>query len=333
MKRLALLLPLLTLTVPAFAQDPATDAVLPAWFDDVRIGMTTNEFLALGLDVKESPRFASSSPGETAYRLESAFPSFADKWCFVFADGRLALSVAESGWRNGPLSHVHKALSAELETRFGNPAETDILPLSLLLDEPDALRTSWTNESRILSVFLSSTFDKTDLTLMSAAPSFAESDRTMSLFFLGLVPDHLSDKAAENVRRFADDEVRRLFETTELGRARNLGFLARSILLRKAGAEIERLQERNSLLADLLAEREQQVMELEKQICRLKDEIEELTCPFRNGAIAAELFATPSPAEETHAENAESAEPEPHAESAEGAEDESHAESAEAAEP
>ena len=39
--------------------------------------------------------------------------------------------------------------------------------------------------------------------------------------------------------------------------------------------------------------------------------------------------ATPSLAEETHAESAEDAEPEPHAEPAEGAEDESHAESAE----
>ena len=44
--------------------------------------------------------------------------------------------------------------------------------------------------------------------------------------------------------------------------------------------------------------------------------------------------ATDAPAaSESHAENAESAEPEPHAESAETAEDESHADSAEAAEP
>ncbi len=218
MKRLALLLPLLALAgAPVRAEDPATNApVLPAWFADVRVGMSTNEFFSLVPDAKEvrNPR-TDSEPGMIAYSLETGNDPFGADWFFLFKNDGLVASFAESGLKEGSLSGVRDAIVAELAVRFGEPDEKVWVPFYALIDSPDVFRIAWTNETSILAVDLAEAIDRSDLTVLLAGRAFAMEDSEISTVLFGIVPDNLTADAIRHIRHFGADCVRTLIEKGE----------------------------------------------------------------------------------------------------------------------
>jgi hypothetical protein len=237
MKRLALLLPLLALAAaPARAEDPATNAAaLPAWFDGIRVGMSTNEFFALVPDAKEvrNPR-TDSEPGMIEYSLETGNDPFGADWFFLFKNDGLVASFAESGLKEGSLSGIRDAIVAELAVRFGEPDEKVWVPFYALIDSPDAFRISWTNETSILAVNLAEAIGRSDLTVLLAGRAFAMEDSEISTVLFGIVPDNLTADAIRNIRHFGADCVRTLIEKGEFERARSQALLLRGALIRAA---------------------------------------------------------------------------------------------------
>ena len=145
MKRLALLLPLLALAALARAADPATNApVLPAWFADVRVGMSTNEFFARLPDAKWTCEDEGPTPWLVEWEDESAPDVEAG---FIFVRGRLAFLLA-SGDQDA--SGRFAAWSSELESRFGPPDVRDAVPML----HDIGVRTAWTNGPAVSALLL-----------------------------------------------------------------------------------------------------------------------------------------------------------------------------------
>ena len=218
------------------AEDPAADAAaLPAWFDGIRVGMSTNEFFARVPDAKEvrNPR-TDSEPGMIAYSLETGNDPFGADWFFLFKNDGLVASFAESGLKEGSLSGVRDAIVAELAVRFGEPDEKVWVPFYALIDSPDAFRISWTNETSILAVNLAEAIGRSDLTVLLAGRAFAMEDSEISTVLFGIVPDNLTADAIRHIRHFGADCVRTLIEKGEFERARSQALLLRDALIRAA---------------------------------------------------------------------------------------------------
>ena len=148
MKRIAALLPLLALAAaPSRATDPATNApVLPAWFGDIRIGMSTNEFFARLPDAK----WTCEDEGPTPWlvQLEGQDGPMA-LWSFSFPDGRLERILAFSGEDRAVSVENRQALAAELAVRLGRPVGTRRLEIE---DLGGAERIGWTNETALAAL-------------------------------------------------------------------------------------------------------------------------------------------------------------------------------------
>jgi len=148
MKRLALLLPLLALVAaPARAEDPATNApVLPEWFAEVRIGMSTNEFFARLPDAKWTCEEEGPTPWLVELEGQDGPMTF---WSFSFPDGHLERIFAFSGENPAVSAEERRTLSAELAGRLGRPVGTRRLEIE---DLEGAERIGWTNETALAAL-------------------------------------------------------------------------------------------------------------------------------------------------------------------------------------
>ena len=132
MNKLALFVPLLALAAaPARAEDPATNApVLPAWFGDIRIGMSTNEFFARLPDAK----WTCEDEGPTPWLVElehSRFPADASNESSPFRGrtaryppGNAALSSPNWPAVSGGPSEPGALKSKTSEARSGSVGRT-----------------------------------------------------------------------------------------------------------------------------------------------------------------------------------------------------------------
>ena len=132
----------------AAAADPATNApVLPAWFADVRIGMSTNEFFAR----VPGARWTCEEEGPTLWTAElSGQDGPMAFWGFSLPDGRLELIFARSGEDRAVSAEERRALAAELAGVLGRPVGTRRLEVE---DFEGAERIGWTNETALAALF------------------------------------------------------------------------------------------------------------------------------------------------------------------------------------
>ena len=294
MKRPLLLLTLLALAaVPCLAQDPATNApILPAWFGDVRLGMSTNEFAALGFEssFREAEEWGYGVLVEARVKTRDGLP-FEPNWSAWFDQNRLVTLYAESDSQKEKAAV--DAMLAELTKALGAPNETNCVYIIGFLDpfpvRPE--RVAWTNETRLVGFFRTPADDcSCSGELLVADRSFASARFIQQVIFYDLVPDNLDEDFRDTVETFALGAARAGFEAGEYEQIREFSLQSRKVLLHGAPSA-KRLEAAEELL----------------RIAR--------DCDARIRASA-----TPSPADEPHAECAENAEPEPHAEPAEGAE-------------
>ena len=237
MKRLALLLPLLALAAaPARAADPATNApVLPAWFGGIRIGMSTNEFVALGFE-SSFHEFKEENDilVEARVKTRDGLP-FEPNWSALFNKNRLVALHAESDSRKE--KEAVDAMIAELTKALGAPNETDCIYIIGFLDpfpvRPE--RIAWTNETRLVGLFRTPTDDTSHSgELFVADRSFASTNLIQQVIFYGLVPDNLDEDFRDLVETFAPDAVRAGFEAGEYDLVRDVALQARKVLLHGA---------------------------------------------------------------------------------------------------
>ena len=237
MRRLALLLPLLALAAaPARAEDPATNApALPAWFDGIRIGMSTNEFVALGFE-SSFHEFKEENDilVEARVKTRDGLP-FEPNWSALFNKNRLVALHAESDSRKE--KEAVDAMIAELTKALGAPNETDCIYIIGFLDpfpvRPE--RIAWTNETRLVGLFRTPTDDTSHSgELFVADRSFASTNLIQQVYFYGLVPDNLDEEFRDLVETFAPDAVRAGFEAGEYDLVRDVALQARKVLLHGA---------------------------------------------------------------------------------------------------
>ncbi len=198
MRRLFLLLPLLALAAsPTRAEGPATNApALPAWFGGIRIGMSTDEFFAMGLDAEEvSPFEEEPRPGEKWFSFQPDGKAFGVDWLFVFKDGLLVLANAE----DDADKVLRASILSELKARFGEPDVSAPFVLSAFLgDEAATVRTAWTNGASLVAVVVPENPEPGSLNLSLSDRSYAASGpEWVSLLFYGLVP---ADLPGESIR-------------------------------------------------------------------------------------------------------------------------------------
>ena len=237
MKRLALLLPLLALAAaPARAEDPATNApALPAWFGGIRIGMSTNDFVALGFE-SSFHEFKEENDilVEARVKTRDGLP-FEPNWSALFNKNRLVALHAESDSRKE--KEAVDAMIAELTKALGAPNETDCIYIIGFLDpfpvRPE--RIAWTNETRLVGLFRTPTDDTSHSgELFVADRSFASTNLIQQVIFYGLVPDNLDEDFRDLVETFAPDAVRAGFEAGEYDLVRDVALQARKVLLHGA---------------------------------------------------------------------------------------------------
>ena len=236
MKRLALLLPLLALAaVPCLAQDPATNApILPAWFGDVRLGMSTNEFAALGF--------------ESSFReAEDGLP-FEPNWSAWFDQNRLVTLYAESDSQKEKAAV--DAMLAELTKALGAPNETNCVYIIGFLDpfpvRPE--RVAWTNETRLVGFFRTPADDcSCSGELLVADRSFASARFIQQVVFYDLVPDNLDEDFRDAVETFALRAAHAGFEAGEYEQIREFSLQSRKVLLHGAPSA-KRLEAAEELL-------------------------------------------------------------------------------------
>ena len=237
MKRLALLLPLLALAAaPARAEDPATNApALPAWFGGIRIGMSTNDFVALGFE-SSFHEFKEENDilVEARVKTRDGLP-FEPNWSALFNKNRLVALHAESDSRKE--KEAVDAMIAELTKALGAPNETDCIYIIGFLDpfpvRPE--RIAWTNETRLVGLFRTPTDDTSHSgELFVADRSFASTNLIQQVIFYGLVPDNLDEEFRDLVETFAPDAVRAGFEAGEYDLVRDVALQARKVLLHGA---------------------------------------------------------------------------------------------------
>ncbi len=238
MKRLALLLPLLALAAaPARAEDPATNAAFPVWFGDVRFGMSTNDFVALGFESSfHEFKEENDIRVEARVKTRDGLP-FEPEWSALFDKNRLVALHAESDSRKE--KEAVDAMIAELTKALGAPNETDCIYIIGFLDpfpvRPE--RIAWTNETRLVGLFRTPTDDTSHSgELFVADRSFASTDLLQQVFFSGLVPDNLDEEFRDLVETFAPDAVRAGFEAGEYDLVRDFALQARKVLLHGATA-------------------------------------------------------------------------------------------------
>ena len=294
MKRLALLLPLLALAaVPCLAQDPATNApILPAWFGDVRLGMSTNEFAALGFEssFREAEEWGYGVLVEARVKTRDGLP-FEPNWSAWFDQNRLVTLYAESDSQKEKAAV--DAMLAELTKALGAPNETNCVYIIGFLDpfpvRPE--RVAWTNETRLVGFFRTPADDcSCSGELLVADRSFASARFIQQVVFYDLVPDNLDEDFRDAVETFALGAARAGFEAGEYEQIREFSLQSRKVLLHGAPSA-KRLETAEELL----------------RIAR--------DCDARIRSPA-----TPSsPAEKTHAESAENAETNSRAEGEENA--------------
>ena len=220
MKKLAILLPLLAIAplVAARAEDPATNApVLPAWFADVRVGMSTNEFFARLPDAKWTCEDEGPTPWLVEWEDESAPDVEAG---FIFVRGRLAFLLA-SGDQDA--SGRFAAWSSELESRFGPPDVRDAVPML----HDIGVRTAWTNGPAVSALLLhAGGMPGADLWMFaSTSRDFLLSgsdDTPETSFFLGLAPVRLSETSQRTVLFESHLHVRDLFHEGRYEEARGV---------------------------------------------------------------------------------------------------------------
>ena len=280
------------------AADPATNApILPAWFGDVRLGMSTNEFAALGFEpsFREAEELGDGVLVEARVKTRDGLP-FGPNWSAWFDQNRLVALYAESDSRKEKESV--DAMLAELTKALGAPDETNCVYIIGFLDpfpvRPE--RVAWTNETCLVGFFRTPADDCScsgellvaDRSFASATPIIFGGLRSIQqVCFYDLVPDNLDEMFRDAVEIFAPDAARAGFKAGEYEEIRGFSLQSRKVLLHGAPSA-KRLEAAEELL----------------RIAR--------DCDARIRASA-----TPSPADEPHAE---SAEPQPHAESAESAE-------------
>ena len=202
MKRLALLLPLLALAAaPAHAEDPAANApVLPEWFADIRIGMSTNEFFARLPDAK----WMCEDEGPTPWlvQLEGQDGPMA-LWSFSFPGGRLERIFAFSGEDPAVSAEERRTLSAELAGRLGRPVGTRRLEIE---DVGCMERIGWTNETA-LAALLSMTNELGTMFFVEMSREAARGDKDARELLRGLAPELVGCPPKFSPRDQADAEA------------------------------------------------------------------------------------------------------------------------------
>ncbi len=201
MKRPLLLLPLLALALPALAQDSATNApILPAWFGDVRLGMSTNEFFARVPGAQWTCEDEGPSPWTV--QLEDQDGPMA-LWSFSFPDGPLERILAFSGEDRAISAEERRAFAAELAGRLGRPVGTRRLEIE---DVGCMERIGWTNETA-LAALLSMTNELGTMFFVEMSREAARGDKDARELLRGLAPELVGCPPKFSPRDQADAEA------------------------------------------------------------------------------------------------------------------------------